>query len=97
MTLHTGADPRLAEPPGILNFKWSGESVYFVVRVHAARESCAMAATSLARCLAHNGIAILYGGGKIGLKGKVADAALAEVGRSQEGDAPQCRDTVNKG
>jgi uncharacterized protein (TIGR00730 family) len=39
-----------------------------------------MAATSLARCLARNGIAIVYGGGKVGLMGKLADAALAERG-----------------
>ena len=45
-----------------------------------ARESYAIAATSLARHLAANGIAIVYGGGKVGLMGKLADAALEAGG-----------------
>jgi uncharacterized protein (TIGR00730 family) len=45
-----------------------------------ARESYAAAATSLARHLALNGIAIVYGGAKVGLMGKLADAALEAGG-----------------
>ncbi len=41
-----------------------------------ARESYAMAAASLARHLVANGIGIVYGGGKVGLMGRLADAAL---------------------
>jgi uncharacterized protein (TIGR00730 family) len=40
----------------------------------------AAAAASLARCLVANGIGIVYGGGKVGLMGALADAALAEGG-----------------
>jgi uncharacterized protein (TIGR00730 family) len=39
-----------------------------------------MATVSLARHLAANGIAIVYGGGKVGLMGRLADAALAVGG-----------------
>ncbi|MBV8812592.1 MAG: TIGR00730 family Rossman fold protein [Acidobacteriaceae bacterium] len=45
-----------------------------------ARESYATAATSLARYVAGNGIAIVYGGGKVGLMGKLADEALGAGG-----------------
>jgi uncharacterized protein (TIGR00730 family) len=45
-----------------------------------ARESYATGAISLARYLAANGIAIVYGGGKVGLMGKLADAALEAGG-----------------
>src|SRR5579862_1318574 len=38
------------------------------------------AAAELARCLASAGIGIVYGGGKVGLMGVLADAALAEGG-----------------
>jgi uncharacterized protein (TIGR00730 family) len=44
------------------------------------RPSYAAAAASLARCLVANGIGIVYGGGKVGLMGALADAALAEGG-----------------
>ena len=40
----------------------------------------AAAAADLARCLAGAGIGIVYGGGKVGLMGVLADAALAEGG-----------------
>jgi uncharacterized protein (TIGR00730 family) len=45
-----------------------------------ARESYAAAATSLARYLVENGIGIVYGGGKVGLMGALADAALKAGG-----------------
>jgi uncharacterized protein (TIGR00730 family) len=45
-----------------------------------ARESYATAATSLARYLVANGIAIVYGGGKVGIMGRLADAALEAGG-----------------
>jgi uncharacterized protein (TIGR00730 family) len=45
-----------------------------------ARDSYAAAATSLARHLVANRIAIVYGGGKVGLMGKLADAALEAGG-----------------
>ena len=45
-----------------------------------ARESYAAAATALARHLVANRIAIVYGGGKVGLMGKLADAALEAGG-----------------
>jgi uncharacterized protein (TIGR00730 family) len=45
-----------------------------------ARESYSLAAASLARHLVANGIAIVYGGGKVGLMGKLADAALGAGG-----------------
>jgi uncharacterized protein (TIGR00730 family) len=45
-----------------------------------ARESYATAATLLARHLVAKGIAIVYGGGKVGLMGKLADAALEAGG-----------------
>ena len=41
----------------------------------------AAAAADLARCLAKAGIGIVYGGGKVGLMGVLADAALAEGGQ----------------
>jgi uncharacterized protein (TIGR00730 family) len=44
------------------------------------RQGYAAAATSLARCLAASGIAIVYGGGKVGLMGTLADAALEAGG-----------------
>src|ERR1700751_4405747 len=53
-----------------------------------ARESYAAGATSLARHLVANGIAIVYGGGKVGLMGKLADAAL-EAGGEIIGIMPQ--------
>src|SRR4051794_36438523 len=40
----------------------------------------AQAAEALARLLARRGIGLVYGGGKVGLMGVVADAALAEGG-----------------
>ena len=46
-----------------------------------ARESYATAATSLGRHLAVSGIALVYGGAKVGLMGKVADAALEAGGQ----------------
>src|SRR5580700_7342090 len=45
-----------------------------------ARPCYAAAATSLARHLAAQGIGIVYGGGKVGLMGALADAALAAGG-----------------
>ena len=45
-----------------------------------ARESYAAAATSLARHLVANKIAIVYGGGKVGLMGRLADAPLEAGG-----------------
>jgi uncharacterized protein (TIGR00730 family) len=45
-----------------------------------ARESYAAAAAALARHLVAKGIAIVYGGGKVGLMGKLADAALEAGG-----------------
>jgi uncharacterized protein (TIGR00730 family) len=45
-----------------------------------ARESYAVAATSLARHLVANGITIVYGGSKLGLMGKLADTAIAAGG-----------------
>ena len=45
-----------------------------------ARQCYATAATSLARYLAANRIAIVYGGGKVGLMGTLADAALEAGG-----------------
>jgi hypothetical protein len=44
------------------------------------RASYAQAAASLGRYLAGSGIAIVYGGGKVGLMGVVADAALEAGG-----------------
>jgi uncharacterized protein (TIGR00730 family) len=41
----------------------------------------AVAAAELARCLVASGIGIIYGGGKVGLMGVLADAALAEGGQ----------------
>ena len=40
----------------------------------------AVVAAELARCLAANGIGIVYGGGNVGLMGVLADSALAEGG-----------------
>src|SRR5579872_2693044 len=45
-----------------------------------SRPSYAAAATSLGRHLAASGVAIVYGGGKVGLMGALADAALAAGG-----------------
>ncbi len=45
-----------------------------------ARESSTSAAVSLARHLAENGITIVYGGGKVGLMGALADGALEAGG-----------------
>ena len=45
-----------------------------------ARESYAKATTVLAQHLARNVIGIVYGGGKVGLMGELADAALAAGG-----------------
>ena len=59
-----------------------------------ARESYAAAATSLARHLVANGFVIVYGGGKVGLMGKLADAAL-EAGGEIIGVIP--RSLVEKG
>lgn len=53
-----------------------------------ARESYATATASLARHLVEKGIAIVYGGGKVGLMGKLADAAL-EAGGEVIGVIPQ--------
>src|SRR5512139_4121822 len=53
-----------------------------------ARESYAAAAESLARCLVANRIGIVYGGAKVGLMGKLADAAL-EAGGEVIGIIPQ--------
>jgi uncharacterized protein (TIGR00730 family) len=58
-----------------------------------ARESYATAATSLARHLVATGIGIVYGGGKVGLMGKLADAAI-EAGGEIVGVIP--RDLVEK-
>ncbi len=44
------------------------------------RPEYAEAAVSLARCLASRGIGIVYGGGRVGLMGILADAALAAGG-----------------
>jgi uncharacterized protein (TIGR00730 family) len=41
----------------------------------------AAAAAELARCLVADGIGIVYGGGKVGLMGVLADAALAQGGQ----------------
>ncbi len=38
-------------------------------------------AAALGRTLAHNNVAIVYGGGAVGLMGRLADAALAEGGK----------------
>jgi uncharacterized protein (TIGR00730 family) len=46
-----------------------------------ARASYARAAEELGRALAHSGISLVYGGGKLGLMGIVADATLAAGGR----------------
>jgi uncharacterized protein (TIGR00730 family) len=53
-----------------------------------ARQCYTAAATSLARYLAANGIGIVYGGGKVGLMGALADAAL-EAGGDIIGVIPQ--------
>ena len=53
-----------------------------------ARPCYAAAATSLARHLAAQGIGIVYGGGKVGLMGALADAAL-EAGGDIIGVIPQ--------
>ena len=47
---------------------------------HAGPPSHAAAAASFARGLAEAGVGIVYGGGKVGLMGVVADAALAAGG-----------------
>ncbi len=44
-------------------------------------ESYRMAARQLGRMLAENGIELVYGGGRVGLMGLMADAALAAGGR----------------
>jgi uncharacterized protein (TIGR00730 family) len=41
-----------------------------------AKPSYAVAAANLGRCLVANGIGVVYGGGKVGLMGVLADAAL---------------------
>ncbi|MBV8552416.1 MAG: TIGR00730 family Rossman fold protein [Acidobacteriaceae bacterium] len=46
-----------------------------------SREVYATAAISLARHLAANDVSIVYGGGKVGLMGVIADTALAAGGR----------------
>jgi uncharacterized protein (TIGR00730 family) len=46
-----------------------------------ARETYRQAAESMGRTLAAEGITLVYGGGRIGLMGVVADAALASGGR----------------
>jgi uncharacterized protein (TIGR00730 family) len=53
-----------------------------------ARPCYAQAAVSLARHLAHSNIGIVYGGGKVGLMGALADAAL-EAGADVIGVIPQ--------
>jgi uncharacterized protein (TIGR00730 family) len=53
-----------------------------------ARECYAAAAISLARHLAANSIGIVYGGGKVGLMGALADAAL-DAGGDVIGVIPQ--------
>ena len=45
-----------------------------------ARPSYAVMAEGLGRVLAERGIRVVYGGGRVGLMGKVADAALAAGG-----------------
>ena len=52
------------------------------------RESYAQAARSLARHLVSKGIGVVYGGGKVGLMGTLADAAL-EAGGEVIGVIPQ--------
>lgn len=46
-----------------------------------ANPKFARAAAEVAQCLARAGIGIVYGGGKVGLMGVLADAALSEGGR----------------
>jgi len=45
-----------------------------------ARPEYAAAARSLGKALAHRGIRLVYGGGRAGLMGEVADAVLGEAG-----------------
>ncbi|QYU70608.1 TIGR00730 family Rossman fold protein [Leptolyngbya sp. 15MV] len=47
-----------------------------------ARRSYATAARDLGRELARRGIILIYGGGKIGLMGEIADAAMAQGGQT---------------
>ena len=48
-----------------------------------ARPSYSAAARELGEALARSGIALVYGGGKLGLMGILADAVLqAEIGRA---------------
>jgi uncharacterized protein (TIGR00730 family) len=53
----------------------------FCGSAQGARPSYARAAEELGRALAHAGITLVYGGGKLGLMGVVADATLAAGGR----------------
>lgn len=46
-----------------------------------ARPEYASAASELARALVHRGISLVYGGGRVGLMGRLAEAVIAEGGR----------------
>jgi uncharacterized protein (TIGR00730 family) len=54
----------------------------FCGSAHGARPSYARAAEELGRALAKAGITLVYGGGKLGLMGVIADATLAAGGAS---------------
>ncbi len=57
---------------------------------HAGPPSHAAAAAAFARDLAEAGVGIVYGGGRVGMMGVVADAALAAVIEREGGDKPVC-------
>ena len=59
------------------------------------RPEYAAAAKAMGEALAERGLTLVYGGGKVGLMGAVADAALAAGGRCN--GAPGLRDAYGPG
>lgn len=59
----------------------TGSVCVFCGSAPGARESYTAAAKELGTSLAHRGITVVYGGGRLGLMGIVADSALAAGGR----------------
>ena len=66
---------------GCMSERFEGKSVaVFCASANGARPEYAVAADELGRTLAERGIGLIYGGGKTGLMGAVADGALAAGG-----------------
>ena len=64
-----------------MNEQIAGKSVaVFCASANGARPEYAAAADELGRTVAERGIGLIYGGGRTGLMGAVADGALAAGG-----------------